>query len=334
MGHTVQAYPAEDLTRPCSGVENGDLTVLALPPLLLSGAYQSAGLEFNPDVPHIGYWCWETDKVPLEWKRACAEFHIRELWAPSKFVRDAMLNRDLGVPVYEIRPPFNWPNPLLNKRPKKYFAFLFVFDCSSIWERKNLDGLLEAYRRTFTKTDRVILQVKTVRALTAPTELHRVLHQALKFPAPVEFIEGSLSSNDLWKLFNAADCYVSPHRAEGLGLTIIDAAMLSTPVIATRYSLGYLPPDYPLAIHSRIVPTGSNRIRSSVAAGMSVYAGNGRWAEPDVADLAAKMRWVYENRKQANTIAGRLQRHVRKFFSWKKVEKSLRIRLASNCEAA
>ena len=48
--------------------------------------------------------------------------------------------------------------------------------------------------------------------------------------------DGYLSADEKNALLAACDCYVSLHRAEGLGLTLAEAMALGKPAIATGYS--------------------------------------------------------------------------------------------------
>ena len=84
-------------------------------------------------------------------------------------------------------------------------------------------------------------------------------------------------------LLSAADCLVSLHRSEGLGLHCAEAMWLGTPVIATRYSgnLDFMDDSCAVLIDATLVP---------VKNGEGVYPPTAMWAEPDVAQAAAWMR--------------------------------------------
>ena len=71
----------------------------------------------------------------------------------------------------------------------------------------------------------------------------------------VHLIEQRLSPAERDGLMNAADCYVSLHRAEGFGYTLAEAMWLGKPVIATGYSgnLDYMNPDNSYLVDHRLV---------------------------------------------------------------------------------
>ena len=52
--------------------------------------------------------------------------------------------------------------------------------------------------------------------------------------AGIGFITENLNLNQLNGLYNAADCYVSPYRAEGFNLPPLEAAAAGCPIIVTK----------------------------------------------------------------------------------------------------
>jgi glycosyltransferase involved in cell wall biosynthesis len=98
---------------------------------------------------------------------------------------------------------------------------------------------------------------------------------------------GYLSRETVVRLIAACDAYVSLHRSEGLGLTLIEALMMGKPVVATRYSgvTEFLegPGAFPVAFSER-----------ALRRDYGPYPRGAVWAEPDVADAARQMRAVYQ----------------------------------------
>ena len=64
-------------------------------------------------------------------------------------------------------------------------------------------------------------------------------------------IDGYLDTATSGALMAHADCYISLHRAEGLGLTMAEAMSLGKPVIATAYSgnMDFMTPETPSSRH-------------------------------------------------------------------------------------
>lgn len=303
-GHTVVTYPADGLDkRPFTGEETGDLTILHLPPLLLDAdVYEYAGTSFNPKIPHVGCWVWETDQVPFAWKIRQDAFHIKEVWTPTKFVYDACIAGQLDpdcvklVDTY-VRPPFVVPCGAYNQ----HCRFLYTFDYSSVFDRKNPTALLRAYANAFGLDDHVDLVLKSVRSFVdrgAVLRLHNMLDRCR---APVYVIDQALPENKLLDLTASCDCYVSPHRGEGFGLTMVEAAYLAKPVIATGFggNMDFMGAPYPYAVKHKL---------EQVPVEVPAYGGHGSWAEPDVDDLARLMRHVYERREEAIRVGAELRK--------------------------
>ena len=86
-------------------------------------------------------------------------------------------------------------------------------------------------------------------------------------------------------LVAAADCMVSLHRSEGLGLHLAEAMWLGTPTIATRYSgnLDFMNDDNSLLIDFELV---------NIEHGEGVYPAIAKWAAPNLEQAADAMRRV------------------------------------------
>jgi glycosyltransferase involved in cell wall biosynthesis len=104
------------------------------------------------------------------------------------------------------------------------------------------------------------------------------------------------------------DCYVSLHRAEGLGLTIAEAMLLEKPVIATAYSgnMDFMDEDSGLLVPWEYTSVGS---------GANAYPAHAQWAEPDIDVASNHMRWVFENQSEAQAIGQRAKGRVLRDFS-------------------
>jgi hypothetical protein len=83
-------------------------------------------------------------------------------------------------------------------------------------------------------------------------------------------------------LYHLSNCYVSPHRAEGLGLTLIEALQQDCALIYTKYSGSDEIPELPgmVPIEYRLVEIGR---------GLDPYQEFNLWAEPDYESLYSCM---------------------------------------------
>jgi hypothetical protein len=88
------------------------------------------------------------------------------------------------------------------------------------------------------------------------------------------------------------DCFVSLHRAEGLGLPMLEAITFARPVIATAYSgnMQFMDGESSYLVPYELVP---------IPEGEWGFSAGATWAEPDVAAAASHLRRVYEKQDEA-----------------------------------
>ncbi len=242
------------------------------------------GLRPSRHRVRVGYWFWELAHFP---ERLHGAFeHVDEVWVASDFCRQALQapgRRPVHkvVPALQARPAGRKDRAAFGLGPE--FTFLFVYDAASVVERKNPGAAVTAFRRAFHPGEPVRLVLKTTSL--PPRQLAAL--QRLAGPARLEVRHGYLHHGELLDLVAACDAYVSLHRSEGLGLTLLDALMLGKPVVATPYSgvteffVG--PGTHPVAFEEK-----------PLARDFGPYPRGARWAEPAVDDAARQLRAVYE----------------------------------------
>src|SRR5262249_35853146 len=95
-------------------------------------------------------------------------------------------------------------------------------------------------------------------AAIAPAEAKRALSR-------ITYIGESLSFAEMARLYDLADCYVSPYYAEGFNMPVLEAAACGLPVICTAGGAtdDFTTPDFALRIDSKParVPSGANNER-------------------------------------------------------------------------
>jgi glycosyltransferase involved in cell wall biosynthesis len=157
-----------------------------------------------------------------------------------------------------------------------------VFDYSSVLQRKNPLGLVEAYCRAFGPGDGARLVIKTIHADIWPAAAAQV-REAAGDRDDIIFLDGYLDSIEMRALFHLLDCYVSLHRSEGLGLTLASAMAAGTPAIATGWSgnLEFMTPENSILCPYDLVEVGP---------GADPYPAEARWANPDLDAAAGAMR--------------------------------------------
>lgn len=254
------------------------------PPELLhwAGATEGRLLEGRR---HIGYWAWELEDAPPEWAQAFDL--VDEVWTPSAFAADAI--RKLAPPRVKVSPA---PYPLyLNPRPapdRSRFALpedrvvvLMAFDLRSTAQRKNPQAALQAFQKAVAASGAPALLVcKIVGADRHPDTLAELAASVADDPT-IRLMTDSLSADDMALLTASVDIVLSLHRSEGYGLLLAEAIWLGKPTLATGWSstAEFMDPASSQLVDYALIPVEGDG---------AIYR-EGRWADADVEDAAAKL---------------------------------------------
>ena len=258
---------------------------------------QRAGPAFFASRHTIGYWSGKS----IHCRPMHAAFdHVDEVWTASDYVADIVRNAAAGR-----RPVFTVPLPLVAPStsraftreqlglPPDRFLFLFVFDFLSVMERKNPLGAMEAFCKAFAPGEGPVLVLKSINGRDRMSQLER-LRQAAADRSDILIRDGYVSADEKNALIAACDCYVSLHRAEGLGLTLAEAMTLGKPVIATGYSGNrhFMTDENSFLVDYKL---------TQVSGDSGPYPSDGRWAEPDLNHAAQLMR-TYRIRARPDSV--------------------------------
>ena len=281
---------------------------------------KQAGPRFFEDRYTIGVWWWETGSFPERFMDAFE--HVDEVWVGSRFVADTLAALDPPVPITHVPIPVSFPAPPLEPGEHGWpdaFAFLYSWDYCSVFARKNPLAAIEAYRAAFEPGDGTALVLKCINPGFDPAG-HRRVQRAVEGREDIVLIDEYLDPVEKDRMMRSCDCYVSPHRSEGLGLTVAEAMFHGRPVVATAYSgvEDFMTPENSYAIPYEMVPIGR---------GADPYPADGTWAEPDVAELGRLMRRVFEQPQEAVRRAEQAAHDMRARFSAKAAGTVMRARL-------
>ncbi len=275
-----------DLITPGEPLPPADITVASINAETLAWSSPPVRHRLLGDGYRVGYWWWEVDVLP---PLDAHHLHmVDEIWVGSSFV--AHLFRTLtDLPVHQIPLPPRMPNPTSIDLetfgvPAGATVFSFVFDYSSVIGRKNPQGLIEAWRAAFAPGDGCVLVLKSMNAASHPTDAEAV-RLAARGRCDIVIIEERLDEGALDALVARSDAYVSLHRAEGLGLTMLDACLLGVPVVASAIG-GCM--DFLAADSSWLVPTTP----APVGPGNDPYPALATWAEPDLGVAVEYLRQI------------------------------------------
>lgn len=254
------------------------------PPELLRWARDTEGRPLEGR-RHIGYWAWELEDAPPAWAQAFDL--VDEVWTPSAFAADAI--RKLAPARVKVSPA---PYPLyLNPRPEPDRArfglpedrvvVLMAFDLRSTAQRKNPRAALRAFQQAVTISGaRALLVCKIVGADLYPDALAELAASIAGDPT-IRLMTDNLSAEDMALLTASVDIVLSLHRSEGYGLLLAEAIWLGKPTLATGWS----------STVEFMDPASSQRVDYTLIAveGDGAIYREGRWADADVDDAAAKL---------------------------------------------
>lgn len=261
--------------------------------------------RYNILVPY-----WELAALEPVWAPTLAAFD--EIWCASGFMARAF-RAATDRPVRVVRPALA-PRPPAEERaraalglPEGRFLFAYLADASSGFGRKNPLGLARAYAEAFAPEEGAACLLKVGYAGQRHPALEELRALAAARP-DIVLLEGMLEDALLADLYGLIDCYVSPHRAEGLGLTVIEAMAAGKPVIATRYGgvEDFVSPATALVVEHDLVEVGP---------GNAPYGEGFVWAEPRPAALRARLREVFDRPRLARSLGARGRAEVERLFS-------------------
>jgi glycosyltransferase involved in cell wall biosynthesis len=235
----------------------------------------------------IGIWVWELPALRDEW---WSEFrHFDEIWVPSTFCQraaQAMTAKPVMVMPHVVSAD-ELPEPASREELRighDEFVFLYAFDASSIVERKNPQCLVDAFEAEFSEHDRVRLILKVSNAEDDPA-LSSYLDALVERNSHCIVLRQTMATDKLLRLVRGCNCYVSPHRSEGFGLTVAEAMVLGLPVIATDYggTADFVTEDVGFPLRYRLVELDRDH---------GPYAKGAIWADPSREHLRELLRMV------------------------------------------
>lgn len=246
----------------------------------------------------IGYWAYELPKVPPQWVKAADVFH--EIWAPTQFVADAIKNSGVTRPVRVIPHPVALgAAPYMHDPDADGFMVLAMGDLRSSAARKNLIGAINIYKQAFPEMIASRRLVLKVQSNDAHPDFLRSALTAAAGREDIDFQSRSLTDSEIAQLIASASVLLSPHRSEGFGLTLVEAFLSGVPALATGWSgnVDFMTGVPELLIRHQLVPVRD-------PAGIYRAAGL-QWAEPDVADAAAKLAALAQSSDVRRQLAER-----------------------------
>lgn len=244
----------------------------------------------------IGYFLWELPDLPEEFIPALQL--VKHIWCPTKFVQKAFMAKSrqltlcIPLPVNQVQAAgFDFREKL--DIPKEAFVCLYIFDLHSTINRKNPQATTAAFLEFAKDKPDVYLILKINRWQGRnPKELAWLP----KHPQ-IKLVTDTLMSAHLVDLYQSANCYLSLHRSEGFGRTLVEALQNNLALITTNYSG---PADFVNSNNAYLVDWKPRK----VLPGEYPHSKGSVWCEPDINNAAKQLQIIYESRDKKITELG------------------------------
>ncbi len=267
---------------------------------------------------NIIYPFWELSKYPQKYLDSLAVFD--EVWAPSKFIEDA-LRDGISKPIYHMPLPVEISlSSFLGRSyfgiPDSSYVLLFFFDFRSYLERKNPQALLQVVEKVLSSRPygdiRIVLKVHGIDVSPKTAGDYRDFLDQIRernIKDRVIVLEKVYSDNEMRNLVRCCDCFVSLHRSEGFGLGMAEAMYLGKPVVATAYSgnMDFMNENISCLVDYRLIP---------VEEGQYPFPDGQVWADPDLDQAAYFVQKLFDDRNYGREIGQLASRHIRTNFSY------------------
>jgi glycosyltransferase involved in cell wall biosynthesis len=278
LSDRIQTGRVSDVPSDVQGVPF-DTTIFHINPEELIG-YAPDSLAYRIGTGwNVGFFFWETDRIPETWIAGISA--VDEIWVGSTFVADSF-KQITSKPVRIVGLPVEPSGTTRSRRSgDSVFTVSYVADLGSGAERKNPVAAVRAFRRAFGDDPSETRLVMKLGNLDRNPGIRAQLGAAAE-GMPVEIVEGYVSRERVRALIEDSDVYLSLHRSEGLGLTLLEAMEMGVPVVATGYggNTDFMTSDSGRLVNFRIVEAGQDA---------GPYIGH-RWAEPDIDHAALHLR--------------------------------------------
>lgn len=265
----------------------------------------------TPERYNVGIWYWELASFRPDWMEWIEL--LDEVWCSSEFAARA-IGANSRNPVKVVRPAISMPAKI-NSRIKraslgltpKAFVFYYNFDVGSGLHRKNPLALIKAFLAEFAPKENVQLLLKMHYSRTDSIEAQRLLDLA-RSRDNIIIVDKTLSDDDMLALWSLVDCYVSPHRSEGLGLTVIEAMLAGKPVIGTPYGgvADFLNAETGFPVDYKFIELTET---------IEPYPMGFIWADPQIGSLRRRLREVFEDPNGARKVAEAGRTRIGELFS-------------------
>ncbi len=274
-----------------------DINLFVLPSPAMPWVLRATRAALRPGRLNVALIMWELTVIPPAWRAALECFDV--IVAESEFIRHVTDFSLSNVFTVSAAPPLDLPAAIRPDRarwglPADAVVYVASFEPYSDVKRKNIKAVIDAFRQALSRETRAHLVIKANNVQADPelrTQVQKLVRQMSGGHPRVHLVAENLSYRDVLGLYASADVYVSLHRAEGLGLGLMEAMALGKPVIATAWSgnLTFMDHTNACLVGQRLIP-----VDGTIPAYQKENLGaDAVWADPDVDEAAAWMTRLF-----------------------------------------
>jgi len=261
--------------------------VLAHPDLLLREG------SFN-----VAHTMWELPVLPTVMTRTLGLFDA--LVAESKFLQSTLERNVPHVPTFYAEHPLQSLTGITASRkkfglPEDAVIFVTSFDPHSDPVRKNAMAVIEAFKRRAGNDSQgfLVLKINGEGRSEGALRILQQVTEACRAHPRIRLVTENLPYDEVMSLYASCDVFVSLHRAEGLGLGLMEAMSLGKPVVATAWSgnMSFMDAHNSCLVSYELIP---------VEGSVEVYTERflrvrAQWAEPNIEEAAGWMQRLIDD---------------------------------------
>ena len=252
---------------------------------------------FSQPKRKVGYFLWELPNFPTQHIPALKL--VDHIWCPTRFVQQTFFAQSRQLTLSLPLPVVQHPPTGRNFRKElqvtaKAFVCLFMFDLHSTVARKNPQAVLRVFLKFASTHPSAHLFLKVSRWQNMGPNALAWIPQHPR----IKVIKDTLSPGELTDLYQSANCYLSLHRSEGFGRTLVEALQNGLHVVSTNFSG---PQDF-------LNPDNANLVdweRVEVAANDYPYLSEPSWwAAPNEDSALQQLKLARERSKKGPNTRG------------------------------
>ena len=208
----------------------------------------------------------DNEKYPMgfanEYVRMGGKIHTPSQWSKSRLLANSIPAESIHVIPHAADPDYffklNAEDIEVNRTNLGYEdSDILILNVGTHHWNKGLDVLIKAFATARQTNDRLKLVLKDQRStylMNSESYVHQILKEnnfdSEELLSSIKLISGHLNLLQLNNLYNMADAYVTPYRAEGFNLPALEAQACGTPIIATH---GGATDDFLHAEHNQLI---------------------------------------------------------------------------------